>query len=213
MALIATAIAYGEITRGAFDVTAKPLVDAARRGKPATAGADFRAIRLEAGEIAFARSGMALTLDGIGKGRVVDGATAFLARRGYANVLVEAGGDLLARGRPWRIGIDHPRADDRLLATLSLNSRALATSGDYANAFTLDYGRHHIVDPRTGRSPQGLASATVLAPTATAADALSTAVMVLGPEAGLALLNRLPHVEGLLVSKEMELRATAGMPV
>lgn len=215
LSLLAEAHSYSEISGGAFDVTAKPLVDAVRAGVAAPLEAvDYRALEIGKDGVTLARPGMAVTLDGIGKGRVVDGAVALLAAQRYGNVLVEAGGDLLARGqrdgRGWQVGIHHPRVENGLLATLSLSGRALATSGDYAHAFSRDFSRHHIVDPRTGRSPAGLASVTVLAPTATAADALSTAVMVLGAEAGLGLLNRLPHVEGLLVTKSLELLGSGG---
>jgi thiamine biosynthesis lipoprotein len=224
--LLTTAVAYGDLSDGAFDVTVKPLLDALRQGTPSTAPVAYKSITLTEDTITLATPGMAITLDGIGKGRVVDGATAVLRARGYDNVLVEAGGDLVARGRragdlPWRVGIAHPRpatAATPLLTTLAISECAVATSGDYTHSFTQDHGEHHIIDPRqgaprNGRSPAELAAVTILAPTATAADALGTAVLVLGVDAGLTLLQDLPGVAGLLVTKEMVVHRTANMPV
>lgn len=211
---------YGALTAGAFDVTVKPLFDAHRAGLPVEPFqdlVDYGRLHVRDSAITLARPGMAVTLDGVAKGRVVDGAVATLRRLGFAHILVEAGGDLAAHGQrgdgaPWRIGVTHPRQGAVSLASLSLTGRAAATSGDYAHTFSSDYSQHHILDPRRGRSPADLASATVLAPTATDADALSTAALVLGPDAGLALLQRLPHVEGVLVTKEMTTRHTTHFP-
>lgn len=218
--LLTLARHYSALTGGAFDVTVKPLFDAHRAGlpvEPLQDLVDYGVLHVRDSAISLARPGMAVTLDGIAKGRVVDGAVATLRRLGFPHVLIEAGGDLVAHGRrgdgaPWRIGVTHPRQGAASLASLSLTGRAAATSGDYAHTFSVDYSQHHILDPRRGRSPAELASVTVLAPTATDADALSTSALVLGPDAGLALLERLPHVEGLLVTKEMTTRHTTHFP-
>jgi FAD:protein FMN transferase len=210
--LLSLARHYSELTGGAFDVTVKPRLDGSQ------APVDYRQLQVSAAAIRLGRPGMAVTLDGIAKGRVVDGAVAMLAGYGFDNVLVEAGGDLFgggqrADGSPWRVGVAHPRAGNgALLATFAIGARAAATSGDYQHAFAADFSQHHIVDPRTGRSPAELASATVLAPSAADADALSTACLVLGKDAALALLERLPHVAGLLVTKEMARFATRNFP-
>jgi FAD:protein FMN transferase len=213
---------YSAMTGGAFDISVKPLVDAYQAGIADAAAyrrlVNYREIQVSPAEIRLGTPGMALTLDGIAKGRVVDGATAVLQARGYENVLVEAGGDLMGLGRradgaPWRVGINHPRqAGGCLLRVLPVSMQALATSGDYVYSFSQDYRQHHIIDPRTGLSPTDLASVTVMAPSAADADALSTAVMVLGSDAGLALATRLPHVEALVVTKALEIRQTAGFP-
>lgn len=220
--ILTLAAQYSALTGGAFDVSVKPLLDAYQAGQPDAPAArrlvDYRQIQVSAGEIRLGQPGMALTLDGIGKGWVVDGGTAVLQAHGFPNILVEAGGDLMALGgradgRPWRVGLNHPRqANGDPLTTLALSQQAAATSGDYQHSFTQDFRQHHILDPRTGLSPTDLASATVLAPTAADADALSTALLVLGSADGLALLARLPHVEALVVTKEMEIRQTAGFP-
>jgi FAD:protein FMN transferase len=213
---------YSALTAGAFDASVKPLLDAYQAGRPDAASyrhlVNYRQIAVSPDEIRLGQPGMALTLDGIAKGRVVDGGTAVLLAHDFPNVLVEAGGDLLALGaradgRPWLVGLNHPRqAAAAPLRTLPISQRAAATSGDYQHSFSQDFRQHHILDPRTGLSPTDLASATVLAPTAADADALSTTLMVLGAEAGLALMARLPHIEALVVTKEMEIRQTAGFP-
>jgi len=213
---------YGRLTRGAFDISVKPLVDAYQNGLSDTAAqrplVDYRKIQADAANITLGHPGMALTLDGIAKGRVVDGATAVLQAHGFSNILVEAGGDLMGLGRhadgsPWRVGIENPRpGEERLMRVFPISMQAVATSGDYMYRFSQDFSQHHIIDPRTGTSPTDLASVTVLAPSATDADALSTAVMVLGSEAGLELAARLPHVEVLVITKALEIRQTAGFP-
>lgn len=210
---------YSALTDGAFDVTVQPLLTAVRHGAdPASAQrlVDYRRLHVTPQQITLA-DGMQVTLDGIAKGRVIDGATTVLQTHGFDNVLVEAGGDLAARGtrsdgQPWRVGVTHPRQTDSPLDVLALGAQAAATSGDYQHVFNHDFSAHHIVDPRQGVSPAKLAGVTVLAPAAMDADALSTAVMVLGPEAGLTLIERLPHVAALLVTKKMKIIRSAHFP-
>ena len=99
----------------------------------------------------------------------------------------------------------------RMLVAISLQDQAVAISGDYMQAFTPDAAHLHILDPRTGYSAPGLASATVIAPTASQADALATAVMVLGPHQGLHLLEETPGCEGYLVTKVLFTIMTTGI--
>jgi len=222
--IISQARRYGELTNGAFDISVKPMLDAYRAGQPLDAAAtarlsvDYRAITLTGSRITLEQPGMALTLDGIAKGRVVDGAVAILKANGFENILVEAGGDLVGTGhrrdgQPWQIGVANPRPQTgpAVLHTLPVQEQAVATSGDYMNYFNADLSRHHIIDPRSGVSPAELAGVTVMAPTATAADALSTAVMVLGRFEGMALLEQLPQIEGVIITKDMQLFQTKGL--
>ena len=219
--LLTRAVTYGELTDGAFDVTVKPLLDirqAASTDLPAVhALVDYRQIDIAGRRIRLSRPGAAMTLDGIAKGRVIDGGVEALQQLGFAHVLVEAGGDLRtlgarADGTPWRVGIAHPRptTQGEILARLPVMAQAVATSGDYMNTISADYSQHHIIDPRTGSSPTELASATVIAPTALDADALGTALMVMGGQAGLALAERLPGVEAVLVTKDLRVLKTSG---
>ena len=156
---------------------------------------------------------MAVTLDGIAKGFVVDRAVAVLTHAGAERVMVEAGGDMSTTAgaeEPWRIGIQNPHDPGATLGVLQLRGDALASSGDYMQYFTPDRRLHHIIDPRTGRSPEQSSGTTIRAARALDADALSTSVFVLGPVAGIALLGRIDGVEGMLVTKAGEQVASKG---
>lgn len=224
-----------ERTDGAFDVTVAPLLELhrarateARTGEESGAPGptpreveaarslvDFRRVRVGPGEgeVALERPGMSLTLDGIAKGYVVDRAVATLVASGADRVLVEAGGDLAARGgaeEGWDVAIQDPHDSRGSLGVLRLRGQGVATSGDYVQAFTQDRRNHHILDPRTGRSPDHTSAVTVVAPSAMDADALSTAAFVLGPRDGLALLEETEGVEGLIVGKDGSRVSTRG---
>lgn len=212
---------YGVLSNGAFDITIKPVLDALQENRRVTAElirlVDYRQLKVTDAEISLACPGMTVTLDGIAKGRIVDGGVVILQQLGFDNVLVEAGGDMLAKStrndQSWKIGISHPRAQNEFVATLSIQNQAVATSGDYMNYFRPDYSAYHILDPRTGTSPTELASATVIAPSVTEADALSTTLMVLGVREGLALIESLPNTAALLVSKDLHIHRSNQFPV
>ncbi len=141
---------------------------------------------------------------------------AVLAAHGVEHALVNAG-EFAALGKSprdaaWKVGVQHPREADALAAVTALDGRALSTSGDYATTFASDFSRHHLFDPHTGGSPTELASVSVLAPTAMEADALSTAVFVLGADAGLALIARTPGADVLLIGRDGNERRSAGFP-
>jgi FAD:protein FMN transferase len=217
--VIGLALHYGDLSGGAFDISIKPLLDRARQSENGSAQArslvDYRQIVVTGRTISLAQPGMALTLDGIAKGRVVDGAVALLREAGFTNVLVDAGGDLVGNGRrvdgtPWQIAVAHPRIPETAVSHLPVTAQAVATSGDYRHTFSNDFRHHHIIDPRRGQSPPELAGVTVTAPSALDADALSTALMVMGTADGLALIERLPHVEALLVSKTLDVYQSSG---
>ena len=103
---------------------------------------------------------------------------------------------------PWRLGIQDPRGPaNRIFAELDLSDGTFSTSGDYERAFMKDGRRyHHILDPATGEPARGARSVTIVTNRAVLADGLSTGVFILGPEAGMALIERLPDVEGVIVS-------------
>ncbi|MEX1275499.1 MAG: FAD:protein FMN transferase [Bacteroidota bacterium] len=221
--VFAHAYKISELSGGAFDITVKPLVDARFAGLQVNERllslVDYRSVHTSADEIRFRRPDMEVTLDGIAQGTVVDGAVASLKALGCTNVLVEAGGELLVNGLPasgagWQIGITHPRPElvAGNLVLFTLTSGAAGTSGDYYQPLSPDRVEHHVVDPRLGCSPTELASATVVAPDATSADALATAVMVMGTKAGLALINSLESIEALVVTKDLEVKKTMGFP-
>jgi thiamine biosynthesis lipoprotein len=159
-------------------------------------------------------SGMGVSLDGIAKGFIVDAAVDLLRQAGYANLLVEAGGDLLALGEsgrnaPWEVGVLAPREGmGELLTKIDVENKAIATSGDYLQAYSPDFKNHHIVNPKTGYSSLHLASATVIAPSCWQADAFATALMVMDVEEGLALVRHTRELEAILVTKDRRILST-----
>ncbi len=213
---------------GLFDVTVQPLWElharAAREGRRpaddevarAVALVDRRLLRVSPSRIELGRAGMKVTLNGIAQGFAADRVLAVLRAHGIEHALVDAGelGSIGRRddGGPWTAGVQHPRRADAWVALARLDGRCVATSGDYETAFTEDRSAHHIVDPRTGRSPHELASVTVVAPTGLDADGLSTAVFVLGAEDGLSLIEATPGADALIVTKEGEVLATRSFP-
>ncbi|WP_373498954.1 FAD:protein FMN transferase [Desulfococcus sp.] len=155
---------------------------------------------------------VSVDLASIAKGYGVDQAAAVISASGIDHFIVEIGGEVYAKGlrpdgKPWRIGINTPKpmaGATEVYKVVALSDRALATSGDY-RIFFMSGGRQyaHILDPRTGRAVEnGVVSASVIAPTCTFADGLATALVVMGPEKGLALVNRLPDVECLIIVED-----------
>jgi thiamine biosynthesis lipoprotein len=178
-----------------------------------------REIVLDAGNatVFLPGSEMRIGIAAIGKGYGVDRAAEVLESHGVENYIVDGGGDIRLAGRKgeraWGVGIAHPRQPGRLYAALKLDGGAVVTSGDYQKYFEQDGVRyHHILDPRTGRPARRSAAVTVVASDATRADALATGLFVMGPEAGLALVETLPDVEALFFGPELEVYRSSGFP-
>ena len=212
------ALRLAAATGGAFDPTLLPVTrlwDFDHGGSLPDAAAlatalervDYRRLQVEAGGRATLQDAE-LDLGAIGKGAVVDHLADWLAERGYERFLLEAGGDVLVSGlkpdaAPWRIWVRHPRQADMPLAIAAIGVAggrvALATSGDYERFFEQDGVRyHHILNPATGRPDSNAVSVTVIAGSAIEADALATALFVMG-SAGGELLASYPGIEGVLV--------------
>jgi len=180
---------------------------------------DYRAVVVDeaAGTAFLSRAGARLHLGGIGKGYAVDRAVAILRASGLHDFMVQAGGDLFVAGAPgdgpWRLGIQDPRgAPNESFATIELRDRTFSTSGDYERYFIQDGQRyHHILDPATGEPARACVSVTVVATTATVADGLSKGVFILGPEAGMALVERLPDVEAVIVDASNRVQISSGL--
>ena len=223
--------ALSRLSDGAFDMSMLPLLqlyghyqDAqgslppADEIRQALQLVDYQAIQIDGRRITLGRKGMQLTPDGIGRGYIMDKGIAALKEQGFENVSVQAGEDLVAsrgntQGQPWKTGIQHPRhKNGKQLVTLAAGNRAVATSGDYLHPFTADFKHHQILDPRTGYSAPELAGSTVIAPTATLADGLSTMALVLGAKCSIEVLERLPGCEGYMVTKKLEVFKTSGFP-
>jgi thiamine biosynthesis lipoprotein len=222
----------GDWTKGAFDVTFAALSDlwkfdqdqdnhvpAADQIRARLPLVDYRALRLDvAARTAYLpRQGMRAHLGGIGKGYAIDRVASILRSRGLRNFMIQFGGDLYVAGlrgpRPWHLAIQDPRAPiGQYFAAIELSDSSFSTSGDYERFFMQDGHRfHHILNPRTGEPAQGSRSVTIVAENATLADALSTGVFVMGPDAGMALIERLPKVEGVIVSSDNRVLVSSGL--
>jgi len=221
----------GALTGGAFDITwaalwglwdfqaAEPRVPDSSLVARGVARVDYRKVRIDAaaGTVFLPEAGMKLGLGGIAKGYALDRAAAVLGRRGVSSFLLMAGGQVYAggtkNGMPWRVGIRDPRgAPDDYFAMLAVTDASVSTSGDYESFFLAEGVRyHHILDPRTGMPSRTLRSATVISHDATLADALSTAIMVMGGERGIALADSLSGVEAVVVDEVGSFRVTPGL--
>jgi len=214
---------YAQLSGGALDVTVQPLVrlwgfytmDHASIPPLAEIQTVLHRVGLDRFHLDFSSrtvtlaSGSQLDLGSTAKGHAIDQALAVLRARGVPAALIDLGGNIGVLGQPpggrsWAVGLQHPRGDG-LMGLLHLREGAIATSGDYDRYFEVEGRRFsHLLDPRTGWPAKDLYSVTVVAPNATAADALSTAAFVLGPERGMALLSGCEAVEGLLVQPPKE---------
>ena len=230
LAVLRTAKQVGEWTAGKFDVTFGALsglwkfdhdqdnqIPRLADVRARLPDVDYQAVELnlDRGTAFLPRHGMRLHLGGIGKGYAVDRAAAILRADGINDFLIQAGGDLYASGarsnRPWRAAIRDPRAD-RIFAAMNVRDETLSTSGDYERYFIRDGRRyHHILDPDSGEPARGCRSVTIVARQAMLADALSTGVFVLGPQAGMALIEKLPDVEGVIVTDRNTVIVSSGL--
>ena len=203
-----------ELTGGAFDITYASIgrYYDYREGKApddATVSdtihaIDYRHIELKGNQVRFRHPAVYIDLGGIAKGHAVDRGFAILQANGVEQGSVAAGGDSRILGdrlgKPWNVGVQHPRKPDEMAVLLPLIDTAVSTSGDYERYFERDGVRyHHILDPDTGRSADGSWSVTILGPEATFTDGLSTSVFVLGPDKGMALVNRLPGIDAIII--------------
>ena len=216
--VLSEAIRYSELSGGAFDVTVRPLLTAwgFRGGEPArpTPGELRGALLLVGAEhvvlkdntVYLDTAGVEVDLGGIAKGYAVDLCFDRLRSGGQKDFLVNLGGNIRCDGaasgnRPWRVGVRNPFNGSELLGTLMLtDGLATATSGNYERFITIDGKRYpHILDPRTGQPVRDMAGVTVLSETAIEADALSTALFVMGAEDGAELIGRLDSASALFV--------------
>ncbi len=152
-----------------------------------------------------------LNFGAIAKGYAVDRAIDILIKFGINSALVNAGGEIKTIGNDWVIGIQHPRNQNQIIEKVSPGGMSVATSGDYERYFEFDGKRyHHILNPKTGYPADRLISVTVLNKSCTIADALATAVFVLGQSKGLNLIENLPGTEAMIIDNQRNKMYSAG---
>jgi thiamine biosynthesis lipoprotein len=230
--VLLTARQVSEWTGGKFDVTFAALSDVWRFDQdrdgrvPSSAEVaarlplvDYTAVQVDERRLTafLTRAGARVNVGGIGKGYAIDRGAAILRSRGLGDFIIQAGGDLYVAGRrgerPWRVAIRDPRGPaERTFAAMDLTDATFSTSGDYERAFVRDGQRyHHILDPDTGMPARGSRSVTIVARTALLADALATGVFIMGPDPGLALIERLQDVEGVIVGGDNSVAVSSGL--
>lgn len=227
--VIQRSIEFSKLTGGAFDITVGPLIDL-QHSVPALTDNDYRQACSKTGydklildkenmTVQLAAEGMKLDVGAIAKGYAVEKAMEIVKKNGATGAMVDIGGDICCFGSPlagsekWRIGLQDSKrvsdeiSDGEILMVLAVNDNAVATSGDYRRFSMIDSQRYsHIIDTKTGRSCNELSSVTIICPSAADADALATAVSVMGVENGLVLIETLAETEAILISSSPEFK-------
>ena len=228
--LLTRSLEIARLTDGGFNVAIGPAVqawnvtEAARipdegeldRLRPTV---DWTRIQLDetASTVYLAGPNMRLDVGGIGKGFAADRAVVVMQAAGATGGIVALSGDIKAFGRlpdarAFRVGIQHPRSEQALLATIELDNEAISTAGDYERFFIRDGVRyHHILDPQTLHPARDCQSVTVIAKEGWVADGLDTGIFVMGPDRGMALIERLPGVEGVIVDSKGQIHVSSGL--
>jgi thiamine biosynthesis lipoprotein len=216
--VISKSLDIARVSGGAFDPTLgalktlypigseNPRPPGGREIAQALSRCGYRKVSLQGGRI-VKPEGLMLDLGGYLKGYAVEMASKRLSGRGFENFMVDGGGNIRASGKnqwgkPWRIGLENPRVSGGIVAVIPLDNRAIATSGDYQRCFFYDGVRyHHVLDPATGKPARRAVSATVIAPDAATADAMSTAAFVKGRRDGIPFLES-AGLEGIILDEE-----------
>ncbi|MDB6125152.1 MAG: ApbE family lipoprotein [Pedosphaera sp.] len=213
------------ITQGVFDPTSLPLIrlwdwkanppripeDEAIAATLRLVG--WRKLQRAPGKVFLPEPGMALDFGGVGKEYAVDQVSALAVARGIADVLVDFGADVRVQGTPpegrgaWHIGLQDPKQPSRCWGSVAVQNAAVATSGDYLRCFTANGRRYgHILDVRTGRPVEnGCLAVSIISPSCTRAGMLATTAFVLGPQAGLHLIDSTFQAEGCIITEQNRL--------
>ncbi|MEQ9298006.1 MAG: FAD:protein FMN transferase [Cyclobacteriaceae bacterium] len=226
--LIERAIRISELSDGAFDISYASIdriwkFDGSVAEAPDTEviarsveNIGYENILLDpvASSVFLKKEGMKIGFGAIGKGYAADKAKALLINQGVDAGIINASGDMNTwgtkpDGSPWRVAITNPFDKTKPYASLPIQHGAVVTSGNYEKFIMIDDQRYaHIIDPRTGWPTQGILSVTIFAPKAELADALATAVFVMGKSAGLDRINQLPRIECIIVDKNGDLHTS-----
>lgn len=231
--LIQRAIAISRLCDGAFDISyasmdalwtfkgeeiqrpSKKIVAAA----VANIGFDNVLLDEEKQTVFLKKEGMKIGFGAIGKGYAADRVKALLMKEGVVGGIVNASGDMAVwgkqpNGQSWEVGIINPMNNQKVFAHFSLDNNAVVTSGDYERFLYLEGERYgHIIDPRTGYPSKGVISCTVFAPKAELADALATALYVMGVEKGIAFIDQIPNVSAIMIDEKGEIHASKNIEI
>lgn len=229
-ALISTSLDIAAMTDGAFeptigpvsvlwDITGNPQVPSQTDLQEALELVDYKSVIIDGNKVSLAKAGMMLDLGGIAKGYAADIAAQIYKKHGIKSALLNLGGNIYAfgtrkDGKDWRIGLKDPFGQPGdCSAVVSVNNKSVVTSGSYERFFVSDGQKyHHIFDPFTGYPVQnGLLSVTVVCENSTIADALSTALFVMGLEDGMALVNRIESVEAVFITEVKDIYISDGL--
>jgi FAD:protein FMN transferase len=226
--LIQKSINISKLSNGAFDITFSSigqLYDYRKKITPTKKEINrnlkkinYKNIKLNRNNktIYFTQAGTRIDLGGIAKGHAVDNAIKILLKNGITQAMVSAGGDTRIigdkGGRPWYVGIRHPRDKNKSAVILPLSQTAISTSGDYERYFIKDNVRHHhIIKPATGDSARELRSVSILGSDSTTVDALSTTVFILGLNKGMKLISSLPNTEAIIIDNNGSMHYSTGL--
>lgn len=226
--LIQQSINISKLSNGAFDITfssvgqfynyRKKQIPTKEEVAENLKKINYKNIKLNTKNktIFFTRTGTRIDLGGIAKGHAVDNAIKLLQQQGITQAIVSAGGDTRIigdkGGRPWYVGIRHPRDKNKSAVVLPLSQTAISTSGDYERYFIKDNVRHHhIIKPSTGDSARELRSVSILGSDSTTVDALSTTVFILGLNKGMKLISKLPNTEAIVIDNNGLMHYSTGL--
>ena len=231
--VLSKAIDFSRCCPGCFDVTIEPLVHLWNQGKASLSEPDENRIHqvlslvndrdliLDPWDMtAGLRSiGQAIDPGGIGKGFAGDKILEIFKEFGVTSAYSNLGGNVVTLGSkpdgsPWRIGIQHPRQENRIIASVAVENQSVVTSGDYQRYFIDSRGRrhHHILNPATGYPAEsGLISVSIVSDKSLTADALSTIMFVAGMKKGYEFLNRYPDTEAVLIDSDVKVYITPGL--
>jgi thiamine biosynthesis lipoprotein len=231
--VLSKAVEFSRQFPGCFDVTIEPLVNLWHMGQESRVQPDepsikrvfplvnYRDLILDPRErtAGLRNVGQSVDLGGIGKGFAGDRILKVFKRFGISSAYSNLGGNVVTLGakpdgRPWQIGIQHPRQENSLIGAVSVVNQTVVTSGDYQRYFTDGQGKrhHHILDPTTGYPAEsGLISVSIVTSKSVAADPLSTILFVAGMEKGLQFLRRFSQTEAILVDSNLRVYVTQGL--
>ncbi len=218
--IIERAVYYSKISDGKFDITVYPIsslwdfknqiIPDRNEIAEALQNVDYESIEINGNSINL--NGKKIDLGGIAKGYIADEIKAFLLENGTEKALINLGGNIVAFGKDYKIGIQRPFSDDTI-ATLHISDASVVTSGIYQRYIEADEKiYHHIIDPDTGYGVENeLAGVTVIGKSSLDCDALSTVCMLLGTEKGKKLIEGIQNTEAVFIDKDENITLTNGL--